>query len=282
MISDDFEVAAGSIVGRDHLRPFGWRNNQDSFAIESAPYALAAVVTDGCGSEAKSEAGAHIGARLVANAMITAAGSAISARDYPWADGETAFRMDVRATVVREIKRLANAMGADLRQTIGDHFLFTVNAALITPWMTLMISIGDGVAFLNGARLPFDAFASNAPAYLGYTALKPDGDPDPANAFTVNAFLPTDEVASLLLGTDGVERLIAAASETLPGRMEPIGPIAQFWEDDQYFANPDMVRRHLALMQHEHLAIDWREQAVRRVLAKLPDDTTLVVIRRKH
>ncbi|OGZ96376.1 MAG: hypothetical protein A2847_01010 [Candidatus Sungbacteria bacterium RIFCSPHIGHO2_01_FULL_50_25] len=280
MIIDDFEVAAGSIIGREHLRPFGWKNNQDSFAIESVSYALALVVTDGCGSEAKSETGAHIGARLVAHAMIHAAASALSTRDYPWAE-ETAFRTEVREIVLREIKRIASAMGEDLRQMIFDHFLFTVNAVLVTRWMTMMMSIGDGVAYLNGAALALGQFESNAPPYLGYTALKPEGDFDPANAFKVNAFIPTAEVRSILIGTDGVDYLIAAEHETLPGKSDFVGPISQFWEEDRYFANPDMVRRRLALIQNEHLAVDWRERAIHRAPGKLPDDTTLVAIRRK-
>ncbi len=281
MINDDFEFASGSIVGRDHLRPFGWRNNQDSFAIESVSYALALVVTDGCGSEAKSETGAHIGARLVAHAMIHAAAGALSTRDYPWAE-ETAFRMGVREIVLREVKRIASAMSDDLRQTIFDHFLFTVNAVLATRWMTMMMSVGDGVAYLNGTALALGPFESNAPPYLGYTVLKPEGDHDPANAFKVNAFVSTEEVRSILIGTDGVKHLIAAEYETLPGKSEFVGPISQFWTDNRYFENPDMIRRHLALMQNEHLAVDWREKAILRTSGKLPDDTTLIAIRRKQ
>jgi len=56
-ISSVFEVAAGSVIGRDHLRPLGWKNNQDGYAIRSSADSIVAVVTDGCGSETKSEVG---------------------------------------------------------------------------------------------------------------------------------------------------------------------------------------------------------------------------------
>jgi len=69
---------------------------------------------------------------------------------------------------------------------------------------------------------------------------------------------------------------------TIPGRSEIVGPISQFWGEDRYFENPDGVRRRLALINNEHQTIDWRKQTIERTAGRLPDDTTLIVIRRKH
>src|SRR3989338_2357237 len=275
MISDDFEVAAGSVIGRDHLRSLGWKNNQDSFAIRAAENAIVAVVTDGCGSESKSEVGATIGAELVAESLI---------EEYCMFGGNAELAeilTGARWRTLVHVRLTAKAMGKDLKQVIYEHFLFTVNGALVTPRETVMFSVGDGIQFVNGERIPLGPFANNAPPYLAYTLLAAPGAEDPANDFRITAALPTESVQSLLVGTDGVEHLIAAELECLPGRSELVGPISQFWRGDRYFKNPDMVRRRLALTQNEHLAVDWRERVIHRAPGKFPDDTTLVALRRK-
>lgn len=275
MICDDFEVAAGSIVGRDHLRPFGWRNNQDSFAIRVAEDAIVAVVADGCGSESKSEVGAVIGAEIVAesvllHSLLLNVGERFS----------TVF-CAVREQVLGKLVPIAASMGPDFRKIIYDHFLFTVNGVLIARNKSALFAIGDGVQFVNGESIPLGSFANNAPPYLAYTTLTSWGDPDPANNFVVTKLIPTSDINSVLIGTDGVGHLVAAERELLPGKSEFVGPVSQFWQDDRYFANPDMMRRRLALMQYEHLAVDWQDRTILRTPGKLPDDTTLVAIRRK-
>ena len=275
MISEDFEIAAGSIVGRDHLRPFGWRNNQDSFAIRMAEDVIVAVVTDGCGSESKSEVGATLGAALVAESMIEEL--RVLGEDAELAE----LPSGTRRRTLAHVRLLANAMSQDFKRVIYDHFLFTVSGVLVARRETALFSVGDGVQFLNGERILLGPFENNTPPYLAYTLLAASGDQDPANDFKVSMVLPTEAVESLLVGTDGVEHLVAAESERLPGRSELVGPILQFWTEDRYFENPDAVRRRLALMQHEHLAVDWREKAILRTSGKLPDDTTFIAIRRK-
>ncbi|MDO8622315.1 MAG: protein phosphatase 2C domain-containing protein, partial [bacterium] len=54
--------------------------------------------------------------------------------------------------------------------------------------------------------------------------------------------------------------------------------IDQFWTDDRYFRNPDMVRRRLTLVNRE--AVRAENGMLARTPGLLPDDTTLVVIRR--
>lgn len=275
MSIDEFEAAAGSIVGRDHLRPFGWRNNQDSFAIRMAENAMVAVVTDGCGSESKSEVGAVLGAALVAESLM---------KEFQLLGEEadlTKLLAGARRRMLAHVRLLANAMSRDFKRVIYDHFLFTVNGVLITKAETALFAVGDGVQFINSEPIRLGPFQDNTPPYLAYALLAAPGEDDPANDFKVSMILSTEAVESLLIGTDGVEHLLAAESETLPGRSERIGPISQFWLEDRYFQNPDMVRRRLALIQNEHLVVDWREKAILRTPGRLPDDTTLVAIRRK-
>ncbi|MDP3727328.1 MAG: protein phosphatase 2C domain-containing protein [bacterium] len=271
MISDEFEMAVGSIVGRDHLRPLAWRNNQDGWAIRAAGDAIAAVVTDGCGSEARSETGAGIGAEIFAQALADEA-------RRPESDAPTRI---IRAGehMLDRLRTVASAMGADLPTVVSAHFLFTINGVLITPDDTTCFAIGDGVLFLNGERIPIGPFEGNAPPYAAYCLL--DGLERLPERLAITRVIPTGQVRSILIGTDGVEHLRAAEAEHLPGKAERIGPISQFWEEEHYFGNPDMIRRRLALMQQEHLAIDWQNRTAVRIPGRLPDDTTLITIRHK-
>jgi hypothetical protein len=74
-------------------------------------------------------------------------------------------------------------------------------------------------------------------------------------------------VDSLLVGTDGVLDLEALADRCAAPGAGTVGPLRQFWEDDRFFLNPDMVRRRLTVIG-------------RGPSGPLPDDTTLIVLRR--
>ena len=65
-----FEVAGGTVIGTDHLAV--GRPNQDAYAFRAEGRCLAAVVCDGCGSGARTEVGAALGARLVTEQVLGA------------------------------------------------------------------------------------------------------------------------------------------------------------------------------------------------------------------
>jgi hypothetical protein len=98
--------------------------------------------------------------------------------------------------------------------------------------------------------------------------------------FCLYAQVPTETVQSIVIGSDGVRDLIAASDRQMPGKEEFVGEIAQFWQGDRYFQNPDAIRRRLSLMNRESVKPDWQNQHLIREAGLLPDDTTLVVIRR--
>jgi hypothetical protein len=99
--------------------------------------------------------------------------------------------------------------------------------------------------------------------------------------FQINEIVATDSVDSILIGTDGVVNFIDSAELKLPGKEESVGDISQFWLDDRYFFNKDMVRRRLFLANKKLVRPLWSEQRMVEEKGLLPDDTTLVVIRRK-
>ena len=271
-----FEVAAGSIAGRNHRR-IGL-NNQDAYYGFSSSEATLAVVCDGCGSGAHSEVGAKIGARLVVEAIRRSL-SHQSEESPP----DSAFLEEVRQEVLVRLQSLAIAMGGDgysvSKKIIHNYFLFTIIGALLTPRGAIVFSKGDGAIVVNGKPLFLGPFPGNAPPYLAYELLSPSPN---RWQFQVHHQLAIDEVDSILIGTDGIIDLMAISEQNFPGKPDRIGAIEQFWEQDRFFKNPDLVRRQLYAIAREVPKMDWKNRQVHKEVGFLPDDTTLMVIRRRQ
>lgn len=250
---DEFEVAAGSVTGRAHVR--SGRNNQDAFCWCATADGLVAVVADGCSSGARSEIGAWLGARTLAESLR---------RRLPrLADDAPAALDAARDEVLAQVQASAVALGGRLEDTLGEFFLFTLVGVVLTRTSALLFAAGDGVFALDG-RLRVLVSPDNRPAYPAYAL---DGRRTP---FEVWGPFPTASLRTVLVGTDGAADLAAAEERRLPGREERLGPLAQFWEDDRYYRNPYAVGRRLALANRDGDAPGL-----------LPDDTTLVVVRRR-
>ncbi|HIK08772.1 MAG TPA: protein phosphatase 2C domain-containing protein [Oscillatoriaceae cyanobacterium M33_DOE_052] len=268
-----FELAPGSIGGTRSRRQ--GKNNQDAYYSRSGPDATVAVVCDGCGSGKHSEVGAKIGARLVVEAIARL----LPNQSHTASD----FWELVQQEVLLGMKTLALNMGGDRNSVaediVYDYFLFTIVGALITPEGATIFAKGDGVIFLNGEYIPLGPFANNAPPYLGYALISPESD---RWQWEMLHAIPLESVQSILIGTDGVLDLMQLATTNLPGKPEAIGSISQFWAQDRYFQNPDMVRRQLHLINRELSQINWEQQEVNKQGGYLPDDTTIIAIRRRR
>ena len=265
-----FDVAAGSVTGRDHV--LAGRNNQDAYYWVCLPHAVIAVVCDGCGSGKHSEVGAQMGARLIVAAMTRAVQAPAPA-----------FWQRVRQDVLEQLHHLAEQMGGSFTSTVQDYLLFTVVGALVTPWRAFCFSLGDGVMVVNGDHIPLGPFPDNAPPYLAYALFDAqNGRPSAfSQEFQMQRILPTAAVQSIVLGTDGLQTFLQAATRPVPGKQVAVGPLQQFWQEERYFKNPDAVRRTLALVNREVIQPNWEAQHLDRQGGLLPDDTTLVVIRRR-
>lgn len=235
MSVSDFEIAAGSVTGRDHLA--SGRGSQDAWCTFLGPEALVAVVCDGCGSGRHSEVGAQLGARLLA--------AALRART---ADPADALLEAVRLELLSRLRGLAEAMGGPLPAVVAEYLLFTVVGAIVTPQAATVFSLGDGVVALNDhvERL---AFPGNEPPYLAYGLLDGDGP-----RFEVHAQLDPAQLDHLLVATDGAAELVAAEA------------LGQFWEQDRYFRNPALVTRRLRVLDRDSVRLhdDTTLVAVRR------------------
>jgi len=243
---DQFEVAAGSVPGREHLRLK--RGSQDAFSFRQERDCLVAVVCDGCGSGAHSEVGAKLGARLLVSGLIARL-----------ADGREPSR-DILAAAVREdllsqLEFIATAIGGDPRDVISEYFLFTVVGAVITPTITMTFSIGDGLVAVNGKCAELGPFNDNQPPYPAYELLCP-GFVD--TYLEVHTAAPTAGISSMVLASDGA--------------LDLRDPLDEFWRRDLFFRNRDAVRRRLTIVN--------RDTAESR--GPLLDDTTLISIRRRR
>jgi len=282
-MNDIIEYASGTVTGRDHLyvgtgrrKVLVGKNNQDAHLIFYTEDYFIALVLDGCGSGLHSEVGSEEAA-----ALLMLAFNKYLMYHVP---GEAMFNR-VRLDVLAEIRVRANGMGLSLSQTIADYYLFTVVGVYIDRSHTVIFSLGDGVFFLNGEMTDIGPFPGNAPPYMAYAITGSLGEQDHPKIlqreFRVQAQIPTEDLQSLLIGTDGMLHMVAAENTFVPGRTELIGPVSQFWTDDRYFANAFAVRRRLNIINRDHVDIDWDTQKITEEAGRLKDDTTLVVVRRR-
>ncbi len=276
-----FEVAGGSITGREHLRV--GKNNQDAYFSICSEQAAIAVVCDGCGSGKHSEVGAKIGARLVVKTIAQRIQSEIDSQDGLASEFWESLKLDLLAEMQHVLQMLdggdsqGDASHRDaMQQIINDYLLFTIVGVLITSTEAITFSNGDGLVIVNGKIEQIGPFPDNAPPYLAYGLYRPD-----LIHFHIHDRIHTDAVESVLIGTDGVADLISEAGKNLPGKQEPVGQISQFWEADRYFSNPEAIHRRLSLINREVTQADWQTQRLVKESGLLSDDTTLVVVRRK-
>lgn len=275
---NDFEFAYGSVLGRDHLRT--GKNNHDAYAIRRSLNGLVAVVCDGCGSGTHSEVGAKIAANVISESIIAQLnryGKSMDTIPFPrW----EAVKLDA----VTSIYNLAKAMGSSLSDTINNYFLFTVVGTIIMPNYTIVFSIGDGVYYINEEKKEIGPFPGNEPPYFSYNitgSSLTEKNPDLLNFSEVEHAL-TENIESLLIGTDGVTDLVLAAEKNLPGKEESVGPVSQFWENNDYFKFPDALSMKLGLINRESIKLDRENSRLKKNHGLLHDDTTFVVIRRKY
>lgn len=283
-----FEIAGGSVAGRDHVK--AGKNGHDAYGWYLGSDCLVAVVTDGCGSGKHSEVGAKLAVPLLINSIryhlehsleqpLTSALETQFGEENP----TSSFWERVRSDVLAQIRVLALAMGGSFSRTVSDYFLFTVLGALITPVGTCLFSIGDGRIELNGEVIPLGPFPDNEPPYLTYALVETSlSSQDPGALKFQTRVIPTQELQTLLIATDGGNDLAASAGKHLPGKDELIGPLSQFLATDLFYVNPDAIRRRLMMANREIIRPDWGNQRMRKEVGHLPDDTTIVAIRRRQ
>lgn len=270
-----FEVAGGTVAGRDHSRV--GKNSHDAYAFVDYRDLTVAVVCDGCGSSEHSEVGAKLGARIALDSILRHYRGAPEL--FPYANMENPALKLVKRSILTRIQGLAESMAGSFSENVSQYFLFTILAALIDQeeGKAYIFGCGDGVFFVNEFQNTIPS-PNNAPAYLSYNLVETNRpSPDLGMLWMGSA----DSVKSLLIGTDGVQDLAQSFDKPIPGKDEKIGPMSQFWEKDVFFKNPFSIGHRLAVINRSVSKIDWDKKAMSEAHGPLRDDTTLVAIRRK-
>ncbi len=267
----DFELAGGSVPGSDHVEAA--KNCHDAYHFVQTDEASVAVVADGCGSGKHSEVGAKLGVRLIAGAILA---------ELRTGRGEGPFSWErVRMSVLKSLFDLVKEIDSEKGKFIIDHLYFTAVGMLILPETSAAFAIGDGLIYVNGERIDLGPFPNNEPPYLAFALGTSAIDPELLK-FQIVRSIPTEELQSFAVGTDGLCFLTDAEDECFPGTNQPIGPISQIWTEDRFFKNKDNARRLLARANDEKRRIDWDRRAIDVSPGLLKDDTAFVSGRRKR
>jgi hypothetical protein len=279
----EFDIAGGTIPGGDHLQRGNLlvgKNNQDAWCVYQHPRLTIAIVSDGCGSQARSEVGSNVGCQIMRTALLRQWTRHVG---YVKTEGfEKALTMALEAArqdTLAHLRVLAQAIAGDgsFSQAVCDNFLFTLVGCIIAEQGAAFFTIGDGLIIVNGEVLRIGPFEGNEPPYLSYALLNTRWK-DEQIRFAVHRIVPTAELSSFLVGSDGAADLAAACEFKLPGYDGLIGSIDQFWSNNQYFSKTG-IRRRLALINSRFTCM--KDGALSEENPRLKDDTTLIVGRRK-
>jgi len=281
----EFEIAGGTIPGGDHLQRGNLlvgKNNQDAWCVHEDQRIIVAVVADGCGSHLRSELGSNIGCQLLRTAISRQwARHAVAAKNQGFEKILPMVLEAARQDLIAKLRILSQDIAGDgsFSQAICDNFLFTLIGALVTEYGAAFFAIGDGLIIVNGERQRIGPFEGNEPPYMAYSLVSSTRWKDDAQLrFVVHKTLPLEKLQSFMIGSDGAADLAEAAEKKLPGYPELIGPIDQFWTNDQYFTKAG-IRRRLALINSRFVSV--KDMELQEENPRLKDDTTFIVGRRK-
>lgn len=273
-MSIQFEIAGGTVAGRDHVR-IG-KNSHDAYSWFHKDLTVA-VVCDGCGSGDHSEIGAKIGAKIAVDQVLRHYRA--EPGSFPYATMKNPGLVNVQRSILTRIQSIAEAMTGSFSQNISDYFLFTLIGVILDPkeGQAFIFGCGDGIFYVNDVPTTLPS-PNNAPPYLSYNLVETNRAAPELGMLWMGSL---DTVKSILLGTDGVADLARSFDKPIPGKEELIGPISQFWEKDGFFKNPFSIGHKLALINRSTQKVDWEKKAMSEAHGPLRDDTTLIAIRRK-
>lgn len=245
-----FLLSTASLLGQGH-REEG-RNNQDAWAVHRGDELLVAVVADGCSASPRSEAGAALGARWLAE----------------WLPTFAAYERDAGKLIQQARDGLLEYLTATIDglrprreervDTVQELFLFTFLVALVDAERALCFGLGDGLAAVNGEVTLLEAGPDGAPPYLSYELIREHlaRDPGPLAPTLVHAG-PSSAVDSLLVATDGAVDLLPTEDDREPDLLSPL------WLAPSFARDPNALGVHLCANPE-----------------RLFDDTTVALIRR--
>lgn len=235
----DFELVSGSATGASHIEE--GKNNQDTFSVRHNAASIVAAVADGCSSQPYSEVGAWIVVAMVTNFITQALRKGLSLNDVR-------VRRNIRERLLSRILLIADDMAGDepTAPILNAFFQFTILGVAVTPETTFFFRIGgDGLHNANGEVRVVHPERGNRPAYLVYALTgSPMTDDHPElTDFQILRTVPTSDVKSFWIGTDGVSELLAAVGQTANGEL--VASVDEILGDNRYYDNPGLLSRRL-------------------------------------
>lgn len=235
----DFLLLSGSANGANHIEAA--TNGHDALSVRHTNDSIVAVVADGCSSQPHSEVGAKIVAPMVTNYVAQVLRKGLSLSD-------PRVRRNIRDRILSRIMVLADEMAGDdpTAPVLNAHFQFTILGVAMTPTDTFFFRIGgDGMYGVNNETHVVYPEKGNRPAYLVYALTgSPMTDADPTlTDFQILHTLPTSDVKTFWIGTDGTGEMLAAVNKTV--NREPVVSVEGLLETDRYYDKPALLSRRL-------------------------------------
>lgn len=271
-----FEVMSGSTTGRDHRTVIPPTLNQDRVLTRATSALIVACFSDGCSS------GEHscVGAELTVNTLMTAIVSRHKSGkpfDEKWF--KRLYWHLVETLWENSSRYLAETDRGDedkLLDVILSHMLATAGGCIVDRENVYLFGVPEVWGILNGDQFNWPAAKKD---YAPYPAMAYHHKGEPHfGAFRVEVS-PTADLRTLMMGTDGVERLFQVCdvlSLTVPGTETPVGTTGQLFSRDDFYTDPKACSGWLNSLA------EGREVGEEFFPGYLGDDTTLFGLRRKE
>jgi hypothetical protein len=265
-----FEVVSGSTTGAAHrcTTPPGPNQDRVRTLVTTEGKQIVAVISDGCSSGSLSQ----IGAALTVDVLVTGIYNRLQSKkpltrkwfkklywflvESLWDDA----RLQLPTTQQNDIDAIFDVLKRRGQATANGFILDAVSGNLYR------FGIPEVFGILNGNRFVWPAAKEHhAPYPAG--AYHNRGE-EHFGDFHVEV-APLDQLTTLMMGTDGVERLLAVCDTPKPftGMSRPVGPIEQIFTRREFYADPDACN-------------GWLNSLA--AAGFLADDTSLVGVRRKE
>jgi hypothetical protein len=239
---DDWEGHFGRIVGRLHLGTGNLLTGdpvQDGIGYACTPGCIVSDVFDGCTDKQYSHFGAVAAGEIVPAAIVEAqsAGRLCLSGDQEQVSGSwEAVRQGIlaRLAALAEIISGSPPLSSDYERIVREYMMFTIMGVIITPKLTAVFGIGDGYWAVNGELFRVGE-PKDPPPYLSYSLLSGYESVEDAFRFRLHRVIPTAELQSVFVSTDGLEWMIKKQGVNVPGKVRLVGHVSQFWLNDELF-----------------------------------------------
>ena len=274
----EFEIAYGTTQGVRHKQTH--KNNQDAYTFRKTQSRIVGVVSDGCGSTPYAEVGSRLIAELVAECVIK----------------KMSFD-DIQTQIISMMNQVSLSYH-NPRQMLSGLFSATIVGFCLDQDYLTTFSFGDGIIIENNLTTYHQEFEKNAPPYIVYKLIGSTMFDQSDLHFVIHSQTPIAEVQNCLVGTDGIADLISSSQFQKPGKNELVGDVSQFWSNDMFYHNDSYLQAYLCQLATDVYKTNARllseigqtgrlsdlnrvGELFQKYPGILPDDTTMVVLRRK-